>query len=279
MVRQKRHVRVSKKGKAFRAGKKKVVSKVLLFEVLDSPKLFHLLNYASGLVSESGVQVSAQGVNIRAMDPANVAMVSVMAKAGKDGMVKVFKSSFFGVNIENLKNVIKGKKGSLLFYRMKDKLLIVDKMSWGAFSTNIPLIDIEPPTSKSGKPMLIKIPELKTTYSISIDSKALVQVLNEAKNVTGLSGSIRFFANNNSLGFKVESDINKSEGNIDGVSSGKTGVSSKYSVEYLKKAAPVLSRVYKKATLKFGNDYPLVLDYKDKNSESWMILAPRVDND
>ncbi len=80
--------------------------------------------------------------------------------------------------------------------------------------------------------------------------------------------------------FSAVSENNKVEGGINGVtkSFSTLGVSSKYSLEYLKKLFP-LFRIFKKCTIKIGKDYPLLIECKDKESEAWMILAPRVDND
>ena len=96
--------------------------------------------------------------------------------------------------------------------------------------------------------------------------------------------SASFKANSNKFMITAEGELNTAKIEIpkdDNTSiklAGTEDISSKYSVEYLKKMAQG-SKLSEKVNVNFSKDYPLKLEFKEETFELSYILAPRVEND
>ena len=136
----------------------------------------------------------------------------------------------------------------------------------------MPLIDLE------DKPQ--KVPQLNAKAVVSLPSSVLSEAIED---VDIVSESVTFIAEKNSLTVSATGDLKNADvviGRDDTVSITSEDVEkSKYSIEYLKKMIQG-GKLVSTVVLKFSNDYPLTLEFaeKDKLSLSF-ILAPRVDND
>jgi len=230
----------------------------------------------SDLVNEVVIKVNNDGLEITAMDPANVALV----------MFKLLSSSFveyelnenvnLAVSLENLKQVLKRAKPSdtviLQLDKDKNKLDIHLKgESYRKFS--LALIDLDDSDSKS--------PKLEFKHSVDIPSIALDEAVED---MSIIAESVSLLLNKEKLTVQSNSNLNSVKVDIvNGLNinlgSEEEILKSKYSLEYLKKMIKG-SKLTDTAKLSFGNDYPMRLDYTvtDRMQLSF-ILAPRVDND
>jgi proliferating cell nuclear antigen len=127
-----------------------------------------------------------------------------------------------------------------------------------------------------------KIPSLNFPLIIKMDTNALNEAIEDASIV---AESVQFMSDKKKFTIAAEGDLSQAKIEIpadDNTVINKDGedvVKAKYSIEYLKKMIQG-GKLSSSVTLRFGNDYPLKLEYTatDKLSLSF-ILAPRVDND
>src|SRR3989344_8717923 len=92
---------------------------------LDNPKIFtDLVSIISELVVEVRLKVTKEGVMLTAIDPANVAMVYFRMPADLFIQFDLQKDEILGVNLENLKAVLRRcKPGSSLTIAREDNTL------------------------------------------------------------------------------------------------------------------------------------------------------------
>ncbi len=83
---------------------------------LENPKMFsEVIGIISEMVLEVRMKVSKEGMSIIAIDPANVAMVSFKLPSSAFSELEVDKEEVLGVNLDNLKAVLRRiKSGSIL---------------------------------------------------------------------------------------------------------------------------------------------------------------------
>jgi proliferating cell nuclear antigen len=230
----------------------------------------------SDLVNEATFKVKPEGLELIAMDPANVAMVVFKLLSSCFTEYKIEKVTTISINLNNMKQILRrAKPNDAVTLEANDngKLEITLKSdTMRKFS--LPLIDIDEKEKK--------VPEWK--FPITIKTSA--SILNDAIEDVGIvAESVIFNANPSRLLLLAEGDLSKAEieitpdekTRID--ATGKDEIKSKYSVEYLKKMIAG-SKISDDVKIQFSNDHPLQIEFKsvDKALLSF-ILAPRVDND
>ena len=243
---------------------------------LAEPKYFkESISIISDLVSEVKIKVNSDGLEIIAMDPANVAMVIFKLLSSCFIQFEVKKNEEVSINLNNLRQILRRAKGDdkLTLETEEDKLKILLK-SDSIRSFSIPLLE---PDDKEQR-----VPDLNFPFTAVMNSETLTEAIED---VSVVAESVTFLGEKEQLSIKAEGDLSKAF--IEIKSNEYTTIKAdkadkfkaKYSLEYLKKmvAAAKLSEVVK---LQFNSDYPLKLEYKvtDKLLMSF-ILAPRVDND
>ena len=78
---------------------------------LDDPRIFsNLVGIISELVTEVRIKVNSEGMSLNALDPANVAMVYFNIPNDLFSEFKVEKEEVLGVNLENLKAILRRSK-------------------------------------------------------------------------------------------------------------------------------------------------------------------------
>lgn len=241
---------------------------------LAEPKLLkESIAIISDLVTETKFRVKKDFIEIIAMDPANVAMVVFKMPSNCFAEYVVSDDTAIAMNLGSLKQVLRRAKPSdvLTLEKTDNKLKIILKDK-NTRTFYLPLIDLE------DKPQ--KVPELNAKAIVSIPSS----VLNDAiEDMDIVSESVTFKVEKSSLVVSAVGDLKNADVVIekgDGVSITSEGTQkSKYSIEYLKKMIQG-SKLVDTATLKFSDDYPLTLEFFERDKLSLMfILAPRVDND
>ncbi len=241
---------------------------------LAEPKLLkESISIISDLVTEARFKISKDVLELVAMDPANVAMVIFRMPSSSFAEYSIKKDEVIALNLGSLKQVLRRAKGSdVLSLEMADSKLKVTLKAKSTRTFDLPLIDLEEKEQR--------VPKLDPKAIIELPSESLNEAIED---IDIVSESISFQAEKNKLLVSGSGDLTKAEVTLsqgDGIKITTTEAhKSKYSIEYLKKMMQG-SKLAGKAVLKFSKDYPLTLEYLEKDKVSLtFILAPRVDND
>lgn len=241
---------------------------------LAEPKLLkESISIISELVTETKFRIGKDFVEIIAMDPANVAMIVFRMPSNSFAEYEVSEETVLAMNLASFKQVLRRAKPNdvLTLEKTDNKLKIILKEK-NTRTFYLPLIDLD------DKPQ--KVPQLSAKATVNLPSTTLSEAIDDMDIV---SESVTFKVDNDALTILAAGDLKNADvviGKDDSVVITADGEhKSKYSIEYLKKMIQG-GKLVGTATLKFSNDYPLTLEFaeKDKLSLSF-ILAPRVDND
>jgi proliferating cell nuclear antigen len=240
---------------------------------LAEPRLLKdSISIIADLVTEAQFKINPDCLELIAMDPASVAMVTFKLLSSSFEEYDVKEEQVIGVNLNNLKQVLRRATNcsiTLEFTESHMKLLMKGKSTKNFM---IPLIDLEDSEKK--------IPSLDFKATVVTESSILSEVV-EDMDIVG--ESVSFEVENNALKVSSKGDLSKAD--VDISSDEQTKIvadekyKSKYSIEYLKKMIQG-SKLAPQVTMQFANDYPMRLEYKVLNKlQLAFILAPRVDND
>jgi len=231
------------------------------------------ISIISELVNETRIKVSSEGIELIAMDPANVAMVVFKLLPSAFTEYQVDSPVDIAVNLANLRQILRRANATdMLTLELEENKLKIQLKSSSTRTFSLPIIDIEEKEQK--------VPELTFPVNIQMSSAILNEAINDAEIV---AESVSFGAEPNKFTLHAEGDLNSAAIDISGSENTKIeateAVKSKYSVEYLKKMIEG-SKLAENVTIQFNKDYPLKLTYStvDRVMLSF-ILAPRVDND
>lgn len=237
---------------------------------LENPKLLSdIVMIISEIVKEVKMKITAEGISLTAVDPANVAMVYFKIPAELFSEFYIEKTEVLGINLDNLKAVLRRcKPGSSLLMEREDNFLkigINDRIKRD-FSLALIDIDIE---EKS-------LPEWEFQSVVKINSEAFVEVIEDCLVV---SDACTFIAEPNK--FVVEaSGLNsaRAEFSADEVEIHSGNSSARYSLEYLNKFAKG-AKISDRAVINFSPNHPLRLNFPTGNVMLSFILAPRIEQD
>jgi proliferating cell nuclear antigen len=243
---------------------------------LAEPKyLKDSISIISELVTEARFKITKQGIELVAMDPANVAMVIFKLLASNFAEYEVETDVRLSINLNNLRQVLKrAKPNDMITLEVADSKLNVTLKSKTKRTFSLPIID--------GDEREQKVPELNFPITIATDAEQLNEAIED---VDIVGESVTFMCESNVFIISAEGDMSKAHIEIpaDETTTIKTTkaekVKAKYSVEYLKKMIAA-GKLVPTVSVQFNKDYPLRLEYKavDKVMLSF-ILAPRVEND
>ena len=240
--------------------------------VLDGGILSSALAAAECLIPEGTLQADNEGLRILDMDPANVAMVNLQIPKSAFVIWELAEgkeSEIISVNFTKLKPILKrvGKDEPVELTTIKDNSRLQLKFNNRKFE--VPLIDLEDGKQK-------KEPDLTPIYSVSVTTKHLIDLIEDAKIV---SESIAFVYDKDTLSVKSEGEQNKFESGVTveevKLNNAEKKFQAKFALEYLTKM--VKSTLGKEVTLEMGEDYPLRLLFKNDNFNVRYILAPRIE--
>jgi len=239
----------------------------------DTKFLKDSVSIIADLVTEVRFQVTKNGLELIAMDPANVAMVVYKLLSSCFVEYDAKNERTLAINLNDLKQVLRRVKAAdTITLENPEAKLKVTLKGKSKREFLLPLIDVEEKEQK--------VP--------SLDFKAIVKtdasVLNDAiEDVDIIGESVAFIADSKAFRISSSSDLSQAEVEILADEStsieAKDATKSKYSIEYLKKMIQG-AKLADHVTLSFSKDYPLQLDYTVKDKMQLLfILAPRVDND
>ena len=245
--------------------------------VLAEPRYFkESIAIISELVTEAKFKVTADGLELVAMDPANVAIVIFKLLSSSFTQYEVKKPEELTINLNNLKQILRRAKSDdiLSLETGDDAKLKIQLKSATTRSFSIPTLE--------GDDKEQKVPQLTFPVVVNMNSTMLSEAIDD---VSVVAESVTFLGENSSLSVKAEGDLSKAfieiknDENTSIKAEDGVKFKAKYSLEYLKKMIAG-GKLSDRVTLYFNNDYPLKLEYKvvDRLMLSF-ILAPRVDND
>ena len=245
--------------------------------VLAEPKYFKdSISIISDLVTEAKFKVSNNGLEMVAMDPANVAMVIFKMLSSCFTKYEVKEAEEIAINLNNLKQILRRAKSDdvLTLETTEDNKLKIQMKSNTTRSFSIPTLEIDDKEQK--------VPELTFPMTVEMDSGLLTE---SVEDVSVVAESVTFLGEKSQLSVKAEGDLSKAfiEIKPDEQTLIRTDsddkFKAKFSLEYLKKMIAG-NKLSDKVSLHFNTDYPMKIEYKivDRLALSF-ILAPRVDND
>jgi len=243
---------------------------------LAEPKyLKESINIISELVTEGRFKITANGIELVAMDPANVAMVIYKLLSSCFVEYNIEGESELCVNLNNLKQILRRAKSNdtlTLEVGVDNKLHVIMKSNTTR-KFSLPIIEMEDKEQK--------VPELTFPVIIETDTALITDAIED---VSVVSESMSLVCEPTKLTIKGEGDISKAQVEIPGdettviTNDDSDPVKSKYSVEYLKKMM-MGSKLTDKVKLLFDKDYPLKIDFTEVDKvQLSFILAPRVEN-
>ncbi len=240
----------------------------------DTKFLKESISIIADLVTEVSFKVTPNGLELIAMDPANVAMVVYKLLSSSFVEYDAKSERVLAINLNDLKQVLRRVKpaDTITLENPEGKLKLTLKgKSKRQFL--LPLLDLEEKEQK--------VPNLDFNATITTSSA----VINDAiEDVDIIGESVAFIADEKSFRISSRSDLSEADVEIlpdetTSIDAQKEPTKSKYSIEYLKKMIQA-AKLADTVTLRFSKDYPLQLDYTVKDRLQLMfILAPRVDND
>ncbi|MCG8408148.1 MAG: proliferating cell nuclear antigen (pcna) [Phycisphaerales bacterium] len=227
----------------------------------------------SDLVTEAQFRITQNGMELIAMDPANVAMVIFNLLSSSFVEYNVKQEQLIALNLNDLKQVLRraGTNDSLTLELEEEKLKVT--MKGNATRTfHLPLISTEESEQK--------VPDLKFSAVIELEGNTFNQGVEDADIV---AESVSLKAEPKIFTIAAAGDLSKASMEIPADDHTKINATeesrSKYSTEYLKKIMQG-SKLSDTVKVQFSNDYPLKLEYLQKNKvQLAFILAPRVEND
>ncbi len=233
-----------------------------------------IMDSIGNLMSDVSIDFTEDGFAIKAMDPANIAMVLFEAKSSIFSSFSLDKPVKISVSLDDLNGILKlsKKEDKLKISDAKSKLNL-DLISKNKQHFSIPLID-ENYTAQ-------KIPQLKFSAEVTVLSSLMKDAI---KGASLVDDSIYFTvdrpkftisAKSEEKDFSQELSINDNKEIFDMKSESMTR--SKYSIDYLSKFLYVADPE-KPIKLSFSNNYPLKIDYEmNADASLSFILANRLE--
>lgn len=235
-----------------------------------------LITVASIVKDKCTFDITKDGLQMTAMDPANVTMVMFNLLAPAFREYKVDKETSITIDIEQLTTVLKRTKPSdqlILKLESDDSIkLIFEGKSHRTFA--IPLMTL----TEERRP----VPKLEFAASVELKAEILKDGIDDASII---SENILFRASSEEFKLEAEGDMGKTKLSLTKDSGAlisletKETVDARFSLDYLRKMIGG-TKIASAVKINMGQDYPVKLDFTevDKVSLSF-ILAPRVDTE
>jgi len=236
---------------------------------LDDPTLFsRAIEIISELVTEVRIKINEFGMNITAIDPANVAMMRFKLPRSAFSQFETG-DEVLGINLDNLKRILKRcSAGTPLILEKKDNFLNIEIQDRIKRNFSLNLIEIEGQEKE--------MPMLDFSALVEIASVNLIPSIEDCAVVSDACSFIvkdrKFIIEARGLN-SARSEFSEDEARIE-----SEECKSKYSLEYLQKFAKGM-KLCDKTSLYFANDHPLKIDIKTGHMELNFLLAPRVETE
>lgn len=242
----------------------------------DNRLLKESINIISELVNEVNLNIDNDKIEIKALDPANVAMVDFKLLSSAFVEYDVPENLILSIKLDDLKAILRRAKPTdtiILVHDKDNSKLKVNLVGENKRVFSIALLEMDDEEQK--------IPQnLNFTSKVELSTVKLDEAIEDAGVV---SDNVSFMSEPEKFTISAKGKINdvcvelpKTSETFVSVTEGDK-VKSKYSLDYLKKMTKG-SKLTDSAIVHFGNEYPLKLEYVliDKLKLGF-ILAPRVD--
>ncbi len=238
---------------------------------LETPKLFaDAIAIINELVTEVKIKINKDGLSITALDPASVALVDLHIPAKFFSEFDINGEEIIGVNLDDLKQVLKRlSKSSSLVIEKTDNLLHLKASDTGKRSFALALINVEAEEKK--------LPEFDFTSVIEMNADMLSEAIDDAAIV---ADSCSFETSDTAFIIEARGSLNKMRAEFsDEVSLLKAGNDkAKYSIEYLQKFMKA-TKIADKVRISFKTDHPLSLKFEQDGFALVFVLAPRMEEE
>jgi len=225
----------------------------------------------SELVTEVRIKVNDYGINIIAIDPANVAMVGfkLPKSAFSEFEIKEAGGVILGVNLDNFKKILKRcSSSSALILEKKENLLNIQIQDRIKRNFSLALIEIDSEDKE--------LPDLEFSSKVELNSIDLIDSIEDCAVVDDACSFIisdgKFIIEAKGLN-SARSEFNGDEAKIEA-----ENCKARYSLEYLQKFMKG-AKLAEKIILQFATDHPLRIEIKNDGMELRFILAPRVETE
>lgn len=241
--------------------------------IIESEKLKDTIEAVSSIVDEAKINLTPDGMSIRAVDPANVAMVSLSLKSGAFEEFTATDGEL-GVDLNRFSDILgmaeKAETVELELDEETHKMVI--RMS--GLTYNISLLD---PASIRKEP---KIPQLDLPAVIVLAGNDLKRAVKAAEKVS----------DHMAMGVEGESFYLEAEGDSDRmrldmvkdqlISLQPADARALYSLDYLSDMIKSAGRS-NEVTIELGKDFPVKLNFTIANGSGEVnyLLAPRIETD
>jgi len=234
--------------------------------------LKEVVNVVSTLVDEAKFSISAEGLTLRAVDPAHIAMVDLTL--GKDAFEE-FKAdeAEIGLDIDKLSQFLKLARADDIVDMKHDEEKRRLNIVVGDVTRRMSLID----TTGMSDP---KVPNLELPAKLSVKVDDLVQGIRASETV---SDHIALVASPDAFEMTCEGDMDqvnwkKAKKDMESLET-PSSVRSLFPLEYFSnmlRAVPTGNPV----TMYLGNDYPVRVEFKiaSGKGEVRYLLAPRIES-
>ncbi len=234
--------------------------------------LKEVVNVVSTLVDEAKFTVNADGLTLRAVDPAHIAMVDLTL--GKEAFEE-FKAdeSEIGIDIDKLSQFLKLAKGDDMVDLKHDEDKRKLKIMVGDITRHMSLID----TTGMSDP---KVPNLELPASVTVRADDLMQGIRASETV---SDHIALVANPDGFEMSCEGDMDqvhwrKAKKDLAALEA-PSSVRSLFPLEYFSNMLKSVSSG-SSVTMHLGSDYPVKMEFKiaGEKGEVRYLLAPRIES-
>ncbi len=239
---------------------------------LQEPKILaDAIALLSELVLEVKIKVTKQGLEIVAIDPANVALVELKVPASAFSKFEVEKNEELGLNLEDFKQILRrAPLGAPLILEKEDNSLKVEIENKTKRKFSLALINIDAEEKK--------VPELSFLSKIELSSSTFSEIINDAAIVADSCSFTAlpelFIVEAKGTLHKSKTELSSDEAKITTEAQQKA----KYSLDYLLKFVKA-SKFSDKVSLNFSQDYPMRLEFSNEFLQLNFILAPRVEEE
>jgi proliferating cell nuclear antigen len=234
--------------------------------------LKEVVNVVSTLVDEAKFTVNADGLTLRAVDPAHIAMVDLTL--GKDAFEE-FKAdeSEIGIDIDKLSQFLKLAKADDMVDLKHDEDKRKLKIMVGDITRHMSLID----TTGMSDP---KVPNLELPASVTVRADDLMQGIRASETV---SDHIALVASPDGFEMSCEGDMDqvhwrKAKKDLAALEA-PSSVRSLFPLEYFSNMLKSVSSG-SSVTMHLGSDYPVKMEFKiaGEKGEVRYLLAPRIES-
>jgi proliferating cell nuclear antigen len=235
--------------------------------------LREVISVVGTLVEEVKLNISSDGMSLRAVDPAHVAMVELVLKAGAFEELKA-SACEIGVDIEKFREMLKlARAGSVLRLshdEEKNKLVVtIDNLT-----RRMSLVD----TAGMSDP---KVPNVNLPAKVSVKTEELNQGIRASESISdhiALIATPEMFelsaeGETDSVSLKLPKDL------LEALEC-KDTVKSLFSLDYFSNMVKSVGNA-PSITLNLGTDYPVRIEFDLAGGEGHVkyLLAPRIEND